>query len=367
MIFIVLVTYLFIDIRKEIMAQPPPAVVEVIEPLPDDVVPLFPDLKFTSIVKTNDVYTYDLMIMHLQQLLAHYPLLYADIIGESVEGRALYLLTLGTGPKKILLDGSHHGNEWISSFLLMTMIEHYAYYYHTGQPCYGVRFGNTLLSSESRMPRYDLRELLSQVTLYFVPMLNPDGVEIVATNGKSSPNYDWLLRVNGSTNFQGWKANARGVDLNRQYPTNWHLARNYGPPQPARANHAGSAPATEPEVKALLRLLEQEVFQAHASYHSVGNVLFYNYHQQGEQLNRDQSLVNALSRLTGYPVRHSSGGIGGLTKDHVVTALQIPSIIVELGLNKPRPLPEFANMWQRNRCGPLLMAEWVLENADRLP
>jgi len=347
-ILTILVVYLYLDVWFYVQAQPPlvrekPAEPTLVPTEPLEI-PLFPNLKFKSIVRTKGVYSYERMIEHLQALVDQYELLSVDIIGESVERRAIYLVKLGQGEKKILLDGAHHGSEWISSFLLMTMIEHYAYHYHTGQPFYG----------------YDLRELLSTYTLYIVPMVNPDGVEIVATNGRGSLSYDSLLAMNGgSRDFTLWKANARGVDLNRQYPTNWHLAQNYGPPQPASANYAGSKPLTEPEVIAMERLHQQEGFSAHLTYHSVGNEVFYYYYQTGRWLERDRSLAQAVANHTGYRLRHSSGGIGGMARDHVVTTYQIPSLIIELGTNKPRPLPEFNDMWKRNRQVPCLVMTWL--------
>jgi g-D-glutamyl-meso-diaminopimelate peptidase len=342
-----LVFYLYLDVWFYVQAQPPlvqqPTKPTLVPPEPTDI-PLFPDLKFKSIVRTKGVYSYERMIEHLQALADQYDLLTVDIIGESVEKRAIYLIKLGHGKKKLLLDGAHHGSEWISSFLLMTMIEHYAYHYHTGQPFY----------------EYDVRELLSTYTLYIVPMVNPDGVEIVASNGRSSPNYDRLVAMNGgSRTFIRWKANARGVDLNRQYPTNWHLAQNYGPPQPGWANYAGKQPLTEPEVKVLDRLHQQEQFSAYLTYHSVGNEVFYYYYQTGSWLERDRRLAQAVASHTGYQLRHSSGGIGGMARDHVVTTYQIPTMIIELGINKTKPLPEFAGMWERNRKVPCLVMTWL--------
>ncbi len=343
-ILAVLLLFLYVDIWFYVQARPPQATVDAPVLPPENEIPLFPDLQFGSIVKTRDIYSYEDMLQDLHNMIDQYPLLTVDIIGSSVEGRAVYLLKLGHGPKKILIDGSHHGNEWISSFLLMTMAEHYAYYYHSGQPS----------------PHYDVRQLLSEVTLYFVPMLNPDGIEIVANDGKHSPRYEQLVYMNGgSHNFINWKANAQGVDLNRQYPTNWHMARDYGPKMPSRANYAGPHALSEPEVQAIDRLHRQELFDVQVSYHSMGNVLYYYYHQQGEQLARDLQLVQLVSNQTGYPIRHSSGGIGGLARDHMVQEYGIPSLIVELGRQKPRPLLEFHDMWRRNQEVPLLIADWV--------
>ena len=348
----VLIVYLYMDVWFfYVQALPPAMAQELATPLPSydpegEPVPYFPDLTFGSVVRTKSVYSYEMMIEDLQVLTKQYQLLSAEIIGESTEKRAIYLCKLGYGDKKLFLDGAHHGSEWISSFLLMTMIEHFSFHYHTGQPFFS----------------YDMRDLLSEYTLYIVPMVNPDGVEIVATNGKSSHDYDYLVSLNGgSRNFALWKANGRGVDLNRQYPTNWPLAKNYGPDRPAAANYAGREALSEPEARAIYNLFEKYDFEAHLTYHSVGNAVFYYYHQTGARLERDLALAQAVAKHTRYELRHSSGGIGGMARDHVVTEYRIPSLIMELGLNKQQPLPEFKSMWERNRQVPCLVMTWLRE------
>ena len=344
-ILAVLVCYLYVDIWFYVQAQPPVASIAAPSVVADQTVPLFPDLGFQSVVKVKGIYTYEDMVDNLGALLKQYPLLSADIIGRSVEGRAIYLLKLGHGPQKILVDATHHANEWIGSFLMMTMVEHYAYYYHTGQ----------------MFDQYDLRQLCEQVTFYFVPMVNPDGVDIVANAGKNSQDYAQLVSYNGgSHDFSGWKANAHGVDLNRQYPTNWSLAEGYGPSSPAPANYAGPHPLSEPEIVAMDALHRSEGFSAQISFHTVGNAVYYFYHQTGAELSRDRALAQAVSIATGYQLRHSSGGIGGLERDYVVSTYKIPSLIVELGRNKRRPLLEYGDIWQRNRHVPLLVADHLL-------
>ena len=122
------------------------------------------------IVDPYQPYTYDIMIDDANALAAMYPdNIDVSLIGHSVEGRDLTLIKMGTGDKKLLLIGSHHAREYITSSYLMNMIDKYMY-----AATSGTLFGG-----------YDMAELLSQVTMYVVPMLNPDGVNLVI-NGKES-------------------------------------------------------------------------------------------------------------------------------------------------------------------------------------
>ncbi|RME99810.1 MAG: peptidase M14 [Bacteroidetes bacterium] len=77
--------------------------------------------------------------------------------GESVEGRAIYRVSIGTGPTQVLLWSQMHGDEPTA----------------TAAVCDIFRF------LQARNDGFDaLREqLLSKLTLTFIPMLNPDGAE----------------------------------------------------------------------------------------------------------------------------------------------------------------------------------------------
>lgn len=76
--------------------------------------------------------------------------------GQSIEGRSIYLVRLGNGPKTVLLWSQMHGDEPTATMALMDLFNF---------------FGATDGFDAFR------RQLLSELTLYFIPMLNPDGAE----------------------------------------------------------------------------------------------------------------------------------------------------------------------------------------------
>jgi hypothetical protein len=75
-------------------------------------------------------------------------------VGRSVQGRPIHLVTLGTGPRKILLWSQMHGDEPSATPALLDLAD-------------------TLLAWDAPEPR----ALLDGLTLLMVPMLNPDGAE----------------------------------------------------------------------------------------------------------------------------------------------------------------------------------------------
>ncbi|MGE5125076.1 MAG: M14 family zinc carboxypeptidase, partial [Betaproteobacteria bacterium] len=102
----------------------------------------------------------------LHALAARHPgRLRLDEVGRSVEGRPLQLLTLGEGPRRVLLWSQMHGDEPSATPALLDVVD-------------------TLLEA-------DPDGVLERLTLLIVPMLNPDGAE----------------------RYQ--RRNAQGIDVNR--------------------------------------------------------------------------------------------------------------------------------------------------------
>ena len=90
-------------------------------------------------------------------------------VGASLEGRSINLITIGTGPFRVLLWSQMHGDEPTATAALFDVFEYLQR--HRTDPV--------------------VRRILSSLTLYVVPMLNPDGAE----------------------RFQ--RRNAQGIDINR--------------------------------------------------------------------------------------------------------------------------------------------------------
>lgn len=301
------------------------------------------------IVNPRIIYTYQQLTNDITCIEEQYPdLCVVDIIGESVDRRSIYALKLGNGPNKILINGAHHAREWLTTTLLMDMIESYCLAASTDK-CFGL---------------YHVKDILKQVTLWFIPMVNPDGVTLVQKGVDSFLNKKDLLEWNSNDDdFTTWKANSKGVDLNRQYPADWEQIDN-DPGQPAPMNFKGYLPLSEPEVKAVYQFVQRHHFDIAVAYHSSGEEIFWKYKSTGQQAQNALRIAHLVSNKTGYQLIYPTGNpSGGGFTDWFISYFKRPALTIEIApLIGPRPVPiiYYDKIWNENKEVPLELAMQLL-------
>lgn len=301
-----------------------------------------------DVVQPLQTYTYDLLQRDIERLAAAYPgLITYKSIGKTPFGREIYAVKLGKGEPSITINGSHHAREWLSTNLNMYMLDRYAEAYSRG----------------GGMDGYNVRELLDKTSIWFVPMVNPDGVTLVQYGADAFP--DWyrgeLVRMNeGSSNFKRWKANAQGIDLNRQYNADWANIQ-YNIPWRNWYNHKGDAPEQAPETKAMVAFTNEINPMASLAYHSSGQILYWHFHNRAEHLARDTRIAGQVSAYTGYfLVRPTASPSGGGYTDWFIQQFGRPALTPELGKfvgDAELPLSVFPDEWNRNRPVGLYMVQ----------
>jgi len=196
------------------------------------------------IVKTDVPMTAGLCDQIILELVNTYPYCRSEILTTSAYDHPIRTLVIGNGPRKVLYTAAHHANEWITAPVILKFVEDFA----------------IAIQSGGRIGDADARMLSENVTIYTVPMVNPDGVDLVT--GAIVPGslaYETAQRLSEfypQIPFpEGWKANLLGVDLNLQYPAGWLQAReikfSQGFTRPGPRDYVGRAPLNQAETRAL--------------------------------------------------------------------------------------------------------------------
>lgn len=308
-------------------------------------VPYGIDVVFTDI----DI-TYTIMEMNIRALKARYPFLETGIAGKSVEGKNLYYMRMGTGPNQVFYNASHHANEWITTPLLMKFTENFL-------RAYSVR---------GSIQGYNIADIWRRSSIYIIPMVNPDGVDIVVEGiTPSNPYYNLVTSLVAATGLpleRVWKANIRGVDLNLNYPAEWErekeLEIQQGITGPAPRDYGGPAPLSEPESAAMVNFTQQHNFRLVIAYHTQGEVIYYQF----ENLAPPESLriARMFANISGYAVSDNPGeaSFAGY-KDWFIQEYRRPGYTIEVGRGtNPIPMTQFNTIYRQNE-GILLLSTVV--------
>ncbi|HEY5585157.1 MAG TPA: M14 family zinc carboxypeptidase [Ruminiclostridium sp.] len=279
-----------------------------------------------QIYKSKDVYK------DTQNRLSELNKMYSNITylssaGKSVQKRDLSVLQVGKGPKKIFINAAHHPREYMGTILTLNQAQNILEAYASNGTIDGCKIKN-LLDNE--------------VSFYFMPLVNPDGVQIC---------------VNGSPSYY---FNANKVDLNHNYAADWFK-------QITKTYSTGTSAFSEPETKAVKSLCESMKFDLTIAYHAAGDIIYWYYGQQGAAKTRDLAYANMLKSTTGYSLvstanyKSSTSGF----KDWCIQKLKIPSFTLEIGgkhgLSKPLEWSAYSSVWQKNKLIPVRIAKQLLK------
>ncbi len=260
------------------------------------------------IVNFKKAYTSSKVYKDIEALEEMYPaLIKTGSIGKSVKGADIPLVMLGRGERKALITAGIHSREYLTIGFTMRCIEDYAAAYYSKTGKYG---------------SYDMVKLLNEYTLYIVPMINPDGLDIVTAGQKTF--YDNSLKD------ENYKRNANGVNLNRNFPFEWKKVTDGSDIR--YENYKGKSAGSEPETKALMNLCEAHNFEWLYSMHLYGNNIYWRDSKNGV-VPGDEVLVNKLNKVCGFvisPSTTTANGYGGGFENWFRQTYNRPGFCVEL-------------------------------------
>jgi hypothetical protein len=235
---------------------------------------------------------YDTFMAAFKNFATQYPnLVTYETVGKTVENKDILMFKIGNpNGGRVLFDGTIHGTENLGGELLY---------------CYA----NWLLTSNDPLAQ----NILARDYTLLIPILNIDGM------------IDYL------------RTNANGVDLNRNFATDWR----YGNSDPTSDTYRGPSPLSEPESQTLIRVFQNYKPEFYVNLHMWAGP----YYAGSAYANRTyyQTLVSKITSLsqqrgvTMYRYSGEFGGAGYAIGDAAVAG--ITSFLIELGRDTP-PLSE---------------------------
>lgn len=252
------------------------------------------------------------------------------VIGKSVMKKPIYCIKIGTGKQKIFVNCAHHGLEYMTSAFIMKFLKNYA-------RCF---------EQNKKISGKNARELYENVSLYVVPMVNPDGVDI-AVNGLDITNsyHRKLISEVGVHSFNKvWQANINGVDINHNYDAGWRVVKG----KPGATKYQGPYAESEPETKAMVNFIRKMNFDMLIAFHSQGGEIYYDF--DGMMAENSKRIAEKMAQESGYLLSIPTGtaSFGGC-KDWFIKEFGKAGFTVEIGHGEnPLPLEMLSDVYPEN-------------------
>ena len=294
-----------------------------------------------AIVNTDVPMTSALCGETIERIVKTYPFCSVRQLTTTAFGRPVWSLTIGTGDRKVLYSAAHHANEWITTPVLLKFVEELAAAMDAGGRLYGV----------------EVQNIAKAATIHTVPMVDPDGVDLVTgAIEQGTLEYEAARRLGDNyPNIpfpDGWKANLLGVDLNLQYPAGWLRAReikfSQGYTKPGPRDYVGRSPLSQRESIALAEYTREVDPALVLAYHTQGKEIYWKF--ENYEVPGARALGEEFARLSGYTlaeVAYESGFAG--YKDWFIQDFRRPGYTIEAGSGvNPLPLEQFDEIYRDN-------------------
>ena len=294
-----------------------------------------------AIVRTDVPMTSELCSQTIEKLTQTYPFLRSELLTTTAFGRPIRTLVVGEGDRRVIYSAAHHANEWITTPVLLKFVEELAEAIQNDGTVYGVK----------------ARNIAKAATIYLVPMVDPDGVDLV-TGAIEQGTLQYETAQGLADNYpnipfpDGWKANLLGVDLNLQYPAGWLQAReikfSQGYTKPGPRDYVGRAPLNQRESIALAGFTEDIDPALVLAYHTQGKVIYWQFRDY--EVPGARELAEEFARLSGYaledtPYESSFAGY----KDWFIQNFRRPGYTIEVGSGtNPLPIEQFDEIYRDN-------------------
>lgn len=298
-------------------------------------------------INLDGIYYYDDLVFDGKALEEkYYPLLKKETIGLSYDNREILLFKVGSGKKIIICTGGIHGCENINPVVLMKMMESYC----------------ELYVHKETIDHINMYQFFHEYTIYFIPLVNPDGY-MISLNGYEEIR-DNKLRERALTYdipYHLWKYNSRGVDINRNFPTNVWESMNGG-------EYAGS----EKETQAIIKIMKSSSTCGYLDYHSSGQVISdyipfmsLEYNQSQRQLGEELGASTNYHLMKGADPLKIADMTGTAIAYYAQTTGFSTAMISTVYQSESYPLNSNnqSKVYQEIKNTPIILGQWMKETS----
>lgn len=256
------------------------------------------------------------------KLVKEYPdLLQLEVLGKSTDGNPMYVIRFAKNVNQmtnaelqtknnIMVSGGLHAKEVANPVFILKTIEDYAKDYQ----------------NNAHLNTVDVRKTLDTTVYHFMPLCNPDGFDLVKYGVKSinTPSVKaYFLKNVKAKDYSLYKANLRGVDLNRNFENIYYEPQTdswkdrYNSTNPSQIKYSPSDRfysgeiGEEIETKIISGYYLKYNFRVYLSYHSQGKIVYSGTRFLDSEFNELASKYQKLAMaVTGYrAVKESAGEV----------------------------------------------------------
>lgn len=168
-----------------------------------------------------------------------FPFAEISALGQTWCKRDIISFSLGSGEKNVLFLGGVDGNDRTTPAMLLRFFERLCISYKNDMKISAIR----------------TRNIFENQRITVIPMLNVDGQEISQNGFLKADNFIGLVkRANNSNDYFNWCANARGVEISRNFDFKFTKLNDY----PAPFGYCGPKKESELESQAIASLCDKE-------------------------------------------------------------------------------------------------------------
>ena len=216
-----------------------------------------------------------------------------ETIGHSINGLPIYAMKVTKGARKhkagkrpaVLYSATQHAREWLAGETSFRTLRLFLDNYGRRGTALGTD-GQPVEGVSSR----ELTRLVDKRELWFVPVMNPDGYDFTFT----PENRLWRKNLRNNDDDPAITA-IDGVDPNRNFPTRWAYDDEGSNNERSSETYHGTGPASEPETRAILSLIDRVHFTSNKNDHTFGRLLLWPPGWQVDTRFADEPIMTALA------------------------------------------------------------------------